>query len=134
MSITGLEAMADAGMHVEGWYPGSRSYRNRNPGNLRASPVAHEMDPEGYCIFPSFLDGYIALLGEYRMKATGQNEHHIGPGSTLNELYDVYAPRADMNDPNRYADQVAQWLTVALKRPVTHNSTLRYVCAELFGG
>ena len=134
MSVTGLEAMADAGMHHEGWYPGSRSYRNRNPGNLRASPLPHTMDNADYCVFPSFEDGYHALLAELRMKATGANQHGIGPDSTLNELYDVYAPRSDKNDPNAYADAVAQWCTAALGRTVTHDSTLRYVCSELFDG
>ena len=132
--ITGLEAMADAGMHQEGWYPGSLSYDNRNPGNLRSSPNPHTMDKNKLCVFNTFIEGYAALLLEYKCKVTGNNEHHIGPDSTLDELYDVYAPRSDHNNPNTYAIDVAIWCTKALNRPITHSTTLRAVCPELFGG
>lgn len=135
MPITGLEALADAIMNHEGWTPGSVSNRNRNPGNLTSSPLAREKDAAGrFCVFPSLRDGYTALLFELRMKVTGHNEHHIGPDSTLDQLFDVYAPRADHNDPNAYAVAVAEWCMRALNRTCTHTSTLRYVCAELFSG
>lgn len=131
--MTGLEALHDAIQHHEGWYPGSRSNRNRNPGNLRASArVAHSSDTAGYCVFSTVLDGSRALLEELTAKVTGNNEHGITPDSTLDDLFNVYAPVADRNEPHPYAVAVATWCTAALGRTVTSASPLREVCAELF--
>lgn len=132
MPVTGLEAMADAGMHVEGWAPGSRSNLNRNPGNLRGSSLPHTMDAGAYCVFPDFATGYQALLADLWCKVTGRNPFKLGPDSTLEQLYDVYAPRADHNNPNAYAVAVAAWCQRALGRTITDQTKLRDVCRELF--
>ena len=134
MAVTGLEAIADAVMHHEGWYPRSISNECRNPGNLRDSPMQCGLDPRGYAVFESLLDGYSGLLADLRSKVTGNNRHGLTPDSTLNDLFDVYAPRADKNDPNAYAEDVAHWCGLVLNKPCTVNSTLRYICAELFQG
>lgn len=131
--MTGLEALHDAIQHREGWYPGSRANRNRNPGNLRDSAaVAHTSDMGGYCVFATVVLGSYALLEELRDKATGNNKHGIGPDSTLDDLMNVYAPAADRNQPHPYAVADAQWCTAALGRRITSQTTLRELCAELF--
>jgi hypothetical protein len=132
MAVTGLEAICDGIMRQEGWYPGSRSNRNRNPGNLRGSPCTATRDADDYDVFEALPQGYSALMFDVRSKATGHTEHGLTPNSTLDDLFDVYAPRSDKNNPNAYAVAVAQWCTQALERPCTHNSTLRAVCVELF--
>jgi len=132
--MTGIEAMFDAMMAEEGWRAGSVSNRNRNPLNLRASIVTHKMDAGGYCVFGDILAGVVAGLEEVRAKVTGHNEHGIGPDSTLDQLFDVYAPRSDHNNPNAYALAVAEWCSTALGRAITHNSTLRAICPEEFNG
>lgn len=133
--MTGLEALHDAIQHREGWYAGSRSNRNRNPGNLRASAhVGHTMDAEGYCVFVGVVDGSLALLQELTAKVTGNNKHGITPESTLDDLMNVYAPAADRNQPHPYAVADAQWCTVALGRTITSQTTLRALCPELFTG
>jgi hypothetical protein len=132
--VTGLEAMADAISAHEGWSLGSRSYRNRNPGNLRESEKFHTTDPQGYCVFPGFVAGYLALLWELTRKITGQNKHGIGPTSTLEELFDVYAPRADRHQPNPYARFVAHWCTVALGRVITAQDLLGDICPDISTG
>jgi len=134
VGVTGIEAMADAIQHHEGWWPGSCSYRNRNPGNLRPYAPGQAVDARGYRVFDTLLDGYAALKADLTAKVLGHTKHNLSETSTLDDLFDVYAPRADYNDPNSYAEDVAHWLTVALGKPCDHNSTLRYVCAELFGG
>jgi hypothetical protein len=50
---------------LEGFYPGSRSYRNNNPGNLKFGPFAQEhgatgKDSEGFAVFPDYLTGMTA--------------------------------------------------------------------------
>ena len=128
-----LEAVADAIMHVEGWYAGSRSYRNRNPGNLRASHHAIGKDKGGFAIFPSFAMGYAALVTDLRNKFTGNTITRLGPQSTLLQLFEVYAPRADSNTPRQYAHTVAAWLSQALRRSVAITDTLESIYAEPHG-
>jgi hypothetical protein len=129
--VTGLEALHDAIQHHEGWFPGSVSNRNRNPGNLRASQIPHTIDAGGYCVFKTIIDGSNALLHDLHAKIV-QGTHGLTPDSTLDDLFDVYAPRADKNDPQVYAVDVANWLSIALGWNVYHDTKLREVCPELF--
>jgi hypothetical protein len=122
--VTALEAMADAIMHYEGWTPGSTSNRNRNPGNLRESPLKIGENAGGFCVFRDLPTGYHALLHDLECKASGQNRHGIGPKSTLLQLFEVYAPSGDGNVPFKYAEFVATWVAHALHRSVTVNTTL----------
>src|ERR1051325_9975485 len=92
-----LEALADAFMHHEGWYPGSRSNRNRNPGNLRPFRADQPHDSQGYRIFSSLIQGYQALLEDLQAKLNGS--HGLKPDSTLLNLLNVYAPAGDNNNP-----------------------------------
>lgn len=116
--IPPLEAVADAITHYEGWGPHSRSYRNRNPGNLRDSRLKVGEDADGYAIFPSLQFGYTALLEELGSKFSGHNVHGVTPDSTLSDLFKVYAPAGDRNRPLQYAAFVAGWLSQALTRPI----------------
>jgi hypothetical protein len=120
--VNGLEAVADAIMQFEGWKLGSRSYVNRNPGNLRL--VGRTADDRGYTIFPDLPTGYSALLRELQSKFSGQNSHGIGPASTVLELFNIYAPPSDNNPTNAYAAFVADWISKALGRPITIASPL----------
>lgn len=120
--VSGLEATADAIMHFEGWIIGSRSYENRNPGNLRLT--GRTADDKGYTIFPDLPTGYAALLRELQSKFSGANVHGIGPASTLLALFNVYAPPSDDNPTNAYAEFVAQWVAKVLGKPITVNSPL----------
>ena len=131
--MTGVEAMFDAMQRQEGLGPGDISRQNRNPLNLRGSSVPHTVDKGGYCVFPDITHGTAAGILEIQEKVLGHNEHGIGPDSTLDQLYDVYAPRGDGdNDPNVYAVNVAAYCTHACGRMLTHESKLRDVCPELF--
>jgi hypothetical protein len=116
-----LEAIADAIMHFEGWVPGSRSYRNRNPGNLEHGG---HVDDKGYNVYTTFIEGYAALLLELKDKFTGHNVHGIGPDSTLLALFNVYAPPSDNNPTNKYCEFVASYASTALGRTITPSSLL----------
>jgi len=125
--IPPLEAFADGIMHHEGWVLGSRSWRNRNPGNLRPTHAGQEQDAQGYRVFPSLVDGYAALLAELRCKFTGANTHGIGPSSTLSDLIAVYAPWKDANNPLKYTAFMAGWLSAALGRQVFASTPLHEI-------
>jgi hypothetical protein len=120
--VSGLEAVADAIQVFEGWKPGTRSYENRNPGNLRL--VGRTADDKGYTIFPDLPTGYAALLRELQSKFSGANSHGIGPSSTVLALFNVYAPPSDDNPTNAYAQFVADWVSKALAKPITVASHL----------
>jgi hypothetical protein len=119
--INPLEAVADAIMSFEGWKPGSRSYRNRNPGNLERG---QEVDVKNYDVFDTFVEGYQALLNELHAKFTGHNTHGIGPDSTLLDLFNVYAPPSDSNPTNIYCKYVAAWCSLALGRSISPETKL----------
>jgi hypothetical protein len=121
--MTTLEALADAFMHHEGWFPGSRSNRNRNPGNLRPWKEGQPKDDGGYRVFPSLVDGYQALLDDLEAKLHGS--HGLTYESTLLDLLNVYAPAGDNNNPNAYAVAVAQWVSTALGKPITTKTQLK---------
>lgn len=129
MSVCVLEAIADAIMRFEGWAPGSISYQNRNPGNLRASRFAIGTDRRGYCVFPCLVVGYSSLLEDLVGKLTGTDAHGLGPRSTLIQLFEVYAPAQDKNDPQRYAEFVASALNQVYQ---THMITPATMCKHIF--
>lgn len=119
--MNALEAVADAIMAFEGWKPGSTSYRNRNPGNLEGG---EKVDARNYDVFPTFVEGYQALLNELTSKFSGNNRHGIGPKSTLSQLMNIYAPPSDDNPTTAYCVFVASWVTRALGRTVASTTTL----------
>lgn len=123
--MDGLEAVADAIMHYEGWMPGSRSNRNRNPGNLRSSHLKIGEDPQGYAIFHSLPNGYEALLQDLEAKFTGHTVTGLKPDSTVLQLFEDYAPSSDHNYPQRYAEFVAEWVSRALNRTVSTATRLQ---------
>src|SRR5208282_5571209 len=95
--MTPLEALADAIMCYEGWIPkgqtnaipnGSRSWRNRNPGNLRPFAASQQRDESNYRIFNSLVDGFSALLADLNKKL----QVDFGPKNTLLDVMNKYAP------------------------------------------
>jgi hypothetical protein len=120
--VSGLEACADGMMKFEGWGPTTRSYRNRNPLNLRIPGTAQ--DAQGFTIFPDFVSGYTAGLKDLTGKFTGHNTHGLGPSSTLLQLMNVFSPSSDNNPTNAYAHFLASWLSQALGKAITVDSKL----------
>jgi hypothetical protein len=126
MSVPVLEALADAIYAFEGNKPTDRAYRNRNPGNRRESHMTDVKDAGGYCVFPTFCEGYTSLLALLHGMVTGQNAHGLSADSSLQQIFDVYAPVKDGNNPARYARFVAAQLRLAYIAPaISDVSTLR---------
>ena len=121
-----IEAMADCIMRFEGWaasgstfggVKGSTSWRNRNPGNLRDSFSKIGMDDKGYAIFMDLAHGWSALLADLEAKFKGS--HGLTPASTLHDLFSIYAPPTDNNDPQQYSRTIALWLSKIYNAQVT---------------
>lgn len=79
---------------------GSLSWRNNNPGNLRKSELATD-EAGGFCVFPDYYTGLLALLLDLSYKCIGRTVNNLGPDSTLGDLIKVYAPPSE-NDTEQY--------------------------------
>jgi len=122
--INSVEALADCIMRFEGWRSpsvgslshireeGSRSWRNRNPGNLRPSnsTIKQNVDDANYRVFSSLADGWDELLNDIEVKLAGESTHKLTPENTLHDFFNIYAPALDKNDPQQYSRQIAMWL------------------------
>ncbi len=128
MPVRLVDAMAQAIYVFEGNGPKSRAYRNNNPGNLRLPPVTgRPVDDDGYRIFPSFVDGYNALVADITSKITGNNSYGLNADSSIDDFFSVYAPERDSNDPYRYADFVATRLSYTYNRDFGPKDTFRTI-------
>lgn len=110
---TVIELMADAIQRFEGWAPGTRSYRNNNPGNLKYTAWTKEQgatgqDTGGFAVFPDYETGRNALLSLLLLRA---RQH---PDWTILDLFDSYAPASDGNPTVRYAETVAKAVGVTM--------------------
>ncbi|MFN3324296.1 MAG: hypothetical protein ACK5AZ_12425 [Bryobacteraceae bacterium] len=112
-----VDAIAHAIATMEGFYvPGSLAQRNNNPGNLRnwgSLPTN-----SGYAVFPTVEQGWAALKRQVKL--------NIGRGLNLYEFfggkpgtYAGYAPAADNNRPNQYAEFVAGRVGIDPTEPLT---------------
>ena len=122
-----LDAMALAIFDYEGSHPHDRNHRNNNPGNLRLTGNGYPRDVGGYTIFPTFTEGYVALIQDIRAKIWGDNDHGLNMDSTLEDFFKVYAPSSDANNPLRYAWDVARWLGAAYFKSFHPQDTFAYI-------
>ena len=97
----------------EGWYEGSRSWRNNNPGNVKYSPVGYLpiygtvlKDKDNFAIFKDYETGWLYLNNLIKAKCTKF------PNQTILEFINIYAPSSDGNDPFVYARFLADKLGV----------------------
>jgi hypothetical protein len=109
-----LYQVAIAIQEHEGFYPrrgatrpGSKAWRNNNPGNLRKSALVTSTEVDGFAVFESYYEGLLALLLDLQAKAVGRTTTGLGPLSTLRALITVWAPPTDNNDTEAYIRAVA---------------------------
>lgn len=108
-----LNLMCLAIQKHEGWFEGSRSWRNKNPGNLRYVGQAKAIgkDKSNFAVFATYEDGFNTLKGMIKNAVNGGSKVYK-PDMTLNEFFAVYAPAFDENDPQNYAKVVAKEMGV----------------------
>ena len=102
---------------MEGYYPpgtkgfpnGSKSWRNKNPGNIRyiGQKRAVDQDAQKFCIFKTYEDGFLTLKEMIQRAATGASKVYR-PEMTFTDFFKVYAPSSDGNYPEKYAKFVAE--------------------------
>lgn len=118
--VTNLDAIgkfAEAIQKFEGWFSGSISQRNNNPGNLK--PLSRSsfqgqvgLDSSGFAIFDSFSSGWQALVNQVTWAATGKSSVY-SPSDSIISFFQKYAPSTDNNDPYKYANFVANYIGVS---------------------
>lgn len=69
--------------------------RHKNPGCIRGE------GPKGFAVYDTFEDGYIALADLLYRKYNGK---------TALQIFNIYAPASDGNNPQKYARKVIQSL------------------------
>lgn len=97
----------------EGYYKGSRSYRNKNPGNLKfcGQRLATGQDANNFAIFKTYEDGFMTLVNQLRYACIGKSAVY-SPNDTLYSFFQKFAPATDNNNPKIYAEVVAHNLMV----------------------
>lgn len=97
----------------EGFYPGSRSFRNNSPGNVRYSSVGYLpiygmvlKDKDNFAIFQNYQTGWLYLKNLIIHKA------RLHPEWSLVSLMKEYAPESDGNSPQNYATYLGKRLGV----------------------
>lgn len=105
-----ITSWADAIKSFEGWFPGSRSYRNNNPGNLKFVNQAGATGPDetGHAIFDSYNSGWSALIHQLTIATTGVSQVY----APYDTLYDFFKKYAEENS-TQYAEFVARRLGVS---------------------
>jgi len=108
--VSQLVPFAKAIQEHEGWFPGSVSYRNSNPGNLKFTNYTQSLGATGkdlrnFCIFPDEASGFNALCRMVQDAANNQLKAY--KNCTIQSFFAVYAPSSDKNNPDQYAKIVA---------------------------
>ena len=108
-----LSTVAQTIQQIEGWFPGSVSYRNNNPGNLKyaGQPGAIGQDAAGFAIFSSYDAGLQALNNQITLDASR--------GESISDFTAKYAPAADQNNPTSYAAQIASATGLSVSDPLS---------------
>lgn len=107
-----LQSLAQAHQKHEGWYPGSLSQRNNNPGNLRLTAYQRKVygavpGDRNFARFTSYEAGLQALMDDLRAKINGQSAHiDYRRNPTFLTYVRVYAPSDDGNNPNSYTQSL----------------------------
>jgi hypothetical protein len=101
--------MAEAIKTFEGWFEGSRSQRNNNPGNLKfaGQPGAVGADDTGHAVFTDYDAGWEALKSQIRIAFLGTSRCY----SPMDTLYSFFEKYAEENS-RQYAEFVAGELGV----------------------
>lgn len=109
MPKTIYDNIAQAIMEFEGYFVGSISYKNNNPGNLKfvGQLNATGQDQFGHAIFPTFQDGYNALINQIRKMLNGTSSLYPQT-ETLTQAMNTYASA----NGNQYALFIAQRIGV----------------------
>jgi hypothetical protein len=106
MNPLALNAIAQAIQTQEGYYPGSLSYQNNNPGNLVfAGQPGATAGPGGFAVFSTYAAGYQAELNQINLDAVRGTDVNGNPIDNVADLLSSWAPPS-ANDTATYISNV----------------------------
>jgi hypothetical protein len=110
-----IEKLARLIQQFEGWFPGSRSQNNNNPGNLKyvGQVGSTGADDAGFAIFPSYAAGYAAL--KRQLTNTFLGLFGYSPSMSIMQFIDRYSP-GEGNE--NYAEFIADGFGVGTDTPL----------------
>lgn len=119
----GIKLLMAAQAQLEGFYPGSKSYRNNNPGNVGTYGGIHVTS------FPTLEKGIEAqwhkvLKGALRVE--GARSAYYKPTDTLYKYLSTYAPSKDNNNPLIYTNFIIGYFNKN-GITITANTTLEQI-------
>lgn len=111
-----IAAMAAAIQSFEGWRPGSVSFRNNNPGNLKYANQkgAVGCDAGGFAVFPTYEAGRQALCTQLAMAFNGTSRVYT-PEDTLYDFFSKYTEGDSIPYANFVADKLGVTAHTRLK-------------------
>lgn len=114
-----IEKFAEAIKEHEGFFEGSRSFRNNNPGNLKfvGQEGATREETGTFAVFKTYQDGWNALIKQITRAVTGKSQIYQ-PEMTILEFFQKYAPSEDNNNPTNYATIVANKCGMSINDPI----------------
>lgn len=110
-----LDVFFKAIREFEGWYVGSASFKNHNPGNLRCPPLNHlavRCSPSNFCVFPDNATGERAQKEGLLNTAKAKPPAPYNGEMTLQQFFERRDPPGDHNNPTEYAVFVAKRMGV----------------------
>jgi hypothetical protein len=111
MDSTAALQLASAIQTHEGYFPGSLSYRQNNPGNLMyVGQSGASAGTNGLAVFPSYQAGLSALVDQINLDSSR--------GLTLSQFISKYAPPGE-NNTSAYLSFVSQYTGFSPSDPLS---------------
>lgn len=116
-----LELAASAIGTAEGYYaPGNPPPKsNKNPGDLRASPLPRQKDKHGFVIFNSDAEGIAATIYQLCLFAVR--------GFTWKQALTAWAPPSDGNNTDLYISEFARRTGLALDAKIYDSLHIEHI-------
>lgn len=118
-----LDNFGEAIKQFEGWSPGSTSYRNNNPGNIKAGSYTRDRigtDQQNFAVFADVGDGWDALNNYIQAHAADN------PTWNFYDFFNYYLhgstsanPVDSQGNSTAYANYVANYMGVDPNTPVS---------------
>lgn len=93
--------------------------KNNNPWNIKDTSFWNVIWvwANGFAQFATPEDGFDALVAKIQYNQTNPNSKYYG--KTIREYFKLYAPSSDWNNPDAYAQSVANALWVSIDTPIS---------------
>ncbi len=114
-----IDLLAMGIQKAEGFGPGTRSYRNNNPLNVRKSPWMTRQE-DGFAVFSTYAVGWSAGVWDLFAKCMGNTVTGLSGASALVELLRVWTDEKDDAIFENYCAVVMEATGATLTTPLSY--------------